>query len=189
MVAKHQAEAIVDPLVRFQVARLFQSVERVPAAATSLKVVVTCIKHCTLFASQVYDDPLDLGLTEPSEDLSGMHNPYGDESPRPDLELVSQAWRTQYGAEALADNFCPPMFLTADEGVLPAPWLGEFRDLMVRKYGSLKAAEPRIRFIMTGLIPSMVEERDSGLFQTRTIEERERIEALVDRVGRQTQGR
>ena len=153
-----------------------------PVGASSLKLVVTFIKRFPLFPSQVFDNPLGSETSTPGEiSRACAILTTAARTPRPTSNLCAKP-RVGSTAPRLCGRLCPPLFLTDDKGVLAAPWMGEFRDLMVRKYGSLKAAEPRIRYIIDGIVPSMVERLGSSLLHTRTVEEQEQLEALIDRV-------
>lgn len=51
-------------------------------------------------------------------------------------------------------EFSPPVFQDmTDEEIKQAPWVETYRDLLLKKYGSLEIVEPRLRYILDGAYP------------------------------------
>jgi hypothetical protein len=100
----------------------------------------------------------------PPVDLD-IPNPYDSaEEAKADIELVHEAWKLHYG-DQIPDDFVPPLFLRDDQGFVGAEWMAVFRDLLVEKYGSLDAAEPRMRFVLGVVAETMVDEIGEGVLE------------------------
>ena len=63
-----------------------------------------------------------------------------------DIELMTPAWEEHYGL--ISDDFSPPLFVEDGEGLIAAPWVETYRNLLLEKYKSMDLVEPRIEFIL-----------------------------------------
>lgn len=78
-----------------------------------------------------------------------VSNPYlNDSDLEVDLDLADVSMREYFGD--VPDDFSPP-FLSEEstsENIILHPWNAVFRDKMIYKYGSLKKADPYLRYSM-----------------------------------------
>ena len=97
-------------------------------------------------------------------DIGELPNPYGTsgeslEEMHQDLILVHEAWKRHYKVDELPDDFVPPFLHEDNEGLKFDGWIGVFRDLMIEKYGSLDAADARIRYVVALMMTTGMERR------------------------------
>jgi len=82
-------------------------------------------------------------------------NPYPTaQAVEEDIELLRQAWAIHYGK--LPVDFRPPLFCEDEEGLKMEAWAETFRDLLLKKYGTMELVEPCFRFMVYHLIQSLL---------------------------------
>lgn len=82
-------------------------------------------------------------------------NPYPcAQAAEADIELVRQAWAIHYGK--LSVDFRPSLFCEDEEGLKVEAWAETFRDLLLKKYGTMELVEPRFRFVIFHLAQSLL---------------------------------
>jgi hypothetical protein len=111
-------------------------------------------KRKNKLAKQQKRQQLKRGRTAPVGQLEPK-NPYlCAQAVEDDIELVRQAWTIHYGE--LTVNFRPPFICEDEEGLKMAAWAGTFRDLLLKKYGTMELVEPRFRFVVFHLAQSLL---------------------------------
>jgi len=74
-----------------------------------------------------------------------------------DMLLMGEAIAEQYGE--VPDDFVPPIFIAESGGGLrAAPWVGIYRDILLKKYFSLEFVEPRLKFNLKVLGETILEQ-------------------------------
>lgn len=92
-----------------------------------------------------------IGITGPRS-LGSPENPYtSDLDLAEDCILKIGALQKHYGNSW---EFSPPVFQDmTDEEIKQAPWVETYRDLLLKKYGSLEIVEQRLRHTLDALYP------------------------------------